>query len=506
MIVISPSGVHPRALLRRLALMIVSGTAAVALVAFAAPPASAASDPKLATKLSSVMRDPRVQHARSGAVVLDAKDGSQLWGRYSASALTPASNTKILTAATALHVLGPGYRFKTEVIRRANLTSDGVLHGRLYLKGYGDPTTRQADFAALAQQVRDSGIRRVTDKLIIDSTFFDSVRYNPNWSTVYASDYYAAQISALTVAPNADLDSGTMIIKYAPGNRGKPAKITTVPAAAASYVKIVNKTTTSARGTSTTFWAHRAYGTNTITVSGRVPQGRATGSWQITVDKPELYAGAVFRAELAKVGVTIAGGTQLLRIPDKWHHLVAVDRSMPLSQLLVPFLKLSNNMHAEALTKTMGTLKGHRGNWAEGLSYTKAYLKSTGALMTGVVLVDGSGLTRRNKLNARGLGRFLYKIQRETWWPVFNAALPIAGNPDRMVGGTLRHRMNGTPAAYNAHAKTGTLTGVTALSGYVTGADGRRYIFAMLSNYTGMTPRPVENTFVIALAGWRGSA
>jgi serine-type D-Ala-D-Ala carboxypeptidase/endopeptidase (penicillin-binding protein 4) len=510
MIVIAPSvhpasTVGPRRPLRRLAAVIISGTAAVVTLAIAAQPASAAADPALATKLAAVMRDSRVQHARSGAIVLDAKDGSQLYGRYVDRALTPASNTKILTAATALHVLGPSYRFKTEVVRRARLSTDGVLHGRLYLKGYGDPTTTQADFASLARQVRGYGIRRVTDKLIVDSTFFDSVRYSPNWSTVYASDYYAAQISALTVAPNADLDSGTMIIKYTPGSYGKRAKISTVPAAAATYVKIVNKTTTSARGTGTTFWAHRGYGTNTITVSGRVPLGRAAGSWQITVDKPELYAGAVFRAELAKIGVTIAKGTQMLPIPDEWHRLVAVDRSMPLSQLLVPFLKLSNNMHAEALTKTMGTLRGRRGNWADGLSYTKAYLKSTGASMTGIMLVDGSGLTRRNKLTPLALGRFLYRIQRETWWPVFNAALPIAGNTTRLVGGTLRHRMNGTKAANNAHAKTGTLTGVTALSGYVTGADGRRYVFTMLSNYSGSSPRPVENTFVITLAGWRRS-
>jgi D-alanyl-D-alanine carboxypeptidase/D-alanyl-D-alanine-endopeptidase (penicillin-binding protein 4) len=226
----------------------------------------------------------------------------------------------------------------------------------------------------------------------------------------------------------------------------------------------------------------------------------------ITVDRPELYAGAVFRAELAKAGVTIAGGTAIAPIPDASHRLVAVDRSMPLSQLLVPFMKLSNNMHAEALTKTMGTLKGRPGNWADGLSYTKAYLKSTGAPMAGVVLVDGSGLTRRNKLTPRALARFLDKIQDETWWPTFDRALPVAGNTQRMVGGTLRHRMNGTKAANNAHAKTGTLSGVTALSGYVTGADGRRYVFSMLSQYTGSTPRPVENTFVVTLAGWRRSA
>jgi D-alanyl-D-alanine carboxypeptidase/D-alanyl-D-alanine-endopeptidase (penicillin-binding protein 4) len=496
--------VTPASPVRRVALIIVSTALAIALSPIVGASASPAGDLALVTRLNSVMKDFRVRHATSGAIVLDAKDGGQLYGRYADRAVTPASNTKILTAATALHVLGPGYRFKTEVIRRAQLGADGVLRGQLYLKGYGDPTTMQADFAGLARQVRAAGVRQVTGTLIVDSTFFDSVRYNPNWSTAYASDYYAAQISALTVAPNADYDSGTTIISYAAGSRGNRAKITTVPAAAAKYVKIVNKTTTSARGTPTSFWAHRAYGTNTITVGGRVPAGRS-GSWMITVDKPELYAGAVFRAELGKAGVTIAGGTAIGQTPAASRRLVAVDRSMPLSQLLVPFMKLSNNMHAEALTKTMGTLKGSPGNWADGLSYTKAYLKSTGAPMAGVVLVDGSGLTRRNKLTPRALARFLDKVQDETWWPTFDHALPVAGNTKRMVGGTLRHRMNGTKAANNAHAKTGTLSGVTALSGYVTGADGRRYVFSMLSQYSGSTPRPVENTFVVTLAGWRRS-
>jgi D-alanyl-D-alanine carboxypeptidase/D-alanyl-D-alanine-endopeptidase (penicillin-binding protein 4) len=175
---------------------------------------------------------------------------------------------------------------------------------------------------------------------------------------------------------------------------------------------------------------------------------------------------------------------------------------MPLRKLLQPFLKLSNNMHAEALTKAMSAATGGPGSWTDGLHHTLAYLASIGTPMSHVKLVDGSGLTRANKITTRAMATVLWEVRSEAWFGDFYAALPVAGNRNRSVGGTLRSRMNGTRAANNAHAKTGTLTGVTALSGYVRGRDGRLYVFSMLSNYTGSTPRPVENTLVVALANW----
>jgi D-alanyl-D-alanine carboxypeptidase/D-alanyl-D-alanine-endopeptidase (penicillin-binding protein 4) len=470
----------------------------------AAPVAAAAArpDPALSKKLGSVMSDSRVRKATSSAAVFDAGTGAELYARWGSRGTTPASNTKIFTAVAAMKTLGPGYRFKTEVIRRGSVRK-GVLDGRLYLKGYGDPTARVSDYTSLAKQVRARGITRVTGALVADATFFDGTRYNPSWSTGYASSYYAAQTSALTVAPNSDLDSGTILLSYKPGTRGKAARVSVTPAAAAKYVTISNKTTTTAKGTSTTFSAKRAVGSNKITVTGRVALGRSTASTLITVNRPDLYAAAVFRAELSKVGVRVDGKTTALATPASSRHRLARDTSMTVSQLLVPFLKLSNNMHAEALTKTMGTLKGRPGSWSGGLAFTLAYARSLGAPMAGVKLVDGSGLTRSNKITTRAMGVLLYRVQKEQWFPAFYAALPVAGNPARMTGGTLRNRMKGTRAANNAHAKTGSLTGVTALSGYVKGADGRRYAFSMLSQYSGSSPRPVENTLVQTLAAWR---
>ena len=214
-----------------------------------------------------MLKDSRVTKGRTSAVVFDAATGSELFQRSGSRATMPASNTKIVTAAAALHTLGPDYRFRTQVIRRAKITGS-TLDGRLYLKGYGDPTARVSDYAALAQRVRAAGIRTVTGKLIVDATYFDSVRYNPTWRTGYADDYYAAEISALTLAPNADYDSGTVIIKYKAGSVGKKAKITTSPAAAASYLSLKNLTTTGKKGTSTSFSASRAQGAKTITAAG----------------------------------------------------------------------------------------------------------------------------------------------------------------------------------------------------------------------------------------------
>lgn len=494
------SSSSPARRLRRTSLLVVTTALGVSLGVSLTPPAQASVDKKLQTRLSSVLHDSR-SRTESGVAVLDARTGELLYGRQATRSRMPASNTKILTAVAALHTLGPDYRFSTAVIRRGSVRH-GVLNGRLYLKGYGDPTTRPSDYAALARQVKAVGITKVNGRLIADGTFFDSERYNPGWATSYASEYYAGQIAALTLAPNTDYDTGTVLVKYRARGRDKRATVMTSPAAAARYVHIVNRTSSGPKSSSTTLTARRSAGTNTITVKGRV-RGGTYGETLVTVDTPELYAAAVFRAELSKLKITVTGSSRLGATPPTKRKQVARDTSMPLSELLVPFMKLSINMHAETLTKTMGTRKGRPGNWRDGLSLTTGYLRQLKVPMQGVTLSDGSGLTRRNQVTPIALATVLVKVRRERWWPVFDASLPVAGHDSHFTGGTLRHRMSRTRAANNAHAKTGTLTGVTALSGYVTGRDGRRYAFSMVSNYAGASPRPVENSLVVALADWR---
>lgn len=475
--------------------------AAVLMAGPVAPPAHAAQDAKLVREVKAVLADSRVQKARVGVVIRDADTGEYLYRRSSTTALTPASNMKLVTAGAAMAELGRGYRFHTDVYG-ARPNGAGVLSGDLYLKGYGDPTTMESDYRALARSVAAAGVKKVSGRLVADATWFDNQRYSPSWSTSYQSEYYAAQISALTAAPNTDYDAGTIIVGFKPATKvGARPTITVTPRAAAKYVKIVNKASTKSSG-STTIGVRRSSGTNTITVSGSIAKGRSAGREWVTVNDPKLLAATVFRAELTKAGVAVSGSTASGRTPGGKQRL-ARDYSMTLDKLLVPFLKLSNNAHAETLTKTMGREKSGKGTWSAGLARTRAWLRSQGVDTSTVRLVDGSGLARANKLTATSLSTVLVRVRKASWFSSYYTALPIAGVNSHMTGGTLRHRMDGTAADGNAHAKTGTLTGVTALSGYVRDRDGRFHAFVMVSNYTGSSPRPVEDKLVVAIARHR---
>lgn len=486
--------------IRPLARVLLGSGLSLALLASPAlmPSASASpKDPKLAAKVASVMKDSRTRG--TGLRIVDATDGTRIYTHDSTVAKIPASNTKLLTGAAALDILGTGFRFRTQVLSPAAPKSGKVAS--LTLRGGGDPTTLESDYATLAKQVKASGVRSVSGRLVVDDTYFDQVNYNPTWSTSYLSDYYAAQVSALTLSPDTDYDAGTVIIKASARKKGQSATLSVTPASAKGALRLVNRTTTTTSG-STWISLSRKKGTNTITVSGRIRIGASSRDW-VTVDKPELVAATVFRTQLAKQGIKVAGGT-VQGGTAKNSRVLATDTSMTLGKLMIPFMKLSNNMHAEALTKTIARKRtGKPGSWPAGTAAITSWLKSQKIDTTGLVLRDGSGLTRSNRITPIMMTRALVTFRKKSWFSTFRTSLPVAGSTNRMTGGTLSKRMRGTAGAGRVLAKTGTLTGVTALSGYITGRDGRVYAFSMISNYSGSTPRPVEDKVAATVAGWR---
>jgi D-alanyl-D-alanine carboxypeptidase/D-alanyl-D-alanine-endopeptidase (penicillin-binding protein 4) len=154
----------------------------------------------------------------------------------------------------------------------------------------------------------------------------------------------------------------------------------------------------------------------------------------------------------------------------------------------------------------MGAVAEAEGTWPAGLGVATDYAKSVGVDTSTIRLSDGSGLSRKVNVTADSITDLLIGVQKEPWWQQWYDALPIAGNADRFTGGTLRNRMRNTPAANNLHGKTGSLTGVTSLSGYVTTADGRKLAFAMISNNYLVSPRSIEDAVGVTLASWSDQA
>lgn len=464
----------------------------------ATPPAASQADPvaSLTADLNAILANPGAA-GETASVQVTTAAGEVLYSHESERRLNPASNMKLFTSSTALDVLGLNFRFGTDVSTNGR-SSHGVLRGNLYLRGRGDPTLLASDYDAMAASVARSGVRAVTGRLVADDTYFDHVRLGSSWAWDDEPYYYSQQASALTVSPDTDYDNGTVIVETRPGARaGAKPVLKVVPAT--GYVHLINRATTVA-GTTDTISVDREHGSNNIIVTGSIGTGHtdADQSWA-TVFEPTGYAADVFRRALARHGVRVAGRTGYAATPPGARKLATHD-SMPLSQMYIPFLKLSNNGHAEVLVKTMGQVVSHEGSWDAGLQVIADRLASFGVDPAVIQQVDGSGLSRMDLVPADQITHLLVAAQRKPWFSIWYNALPIAGNPDRLVGGTLRNRLGGTPAA-GMHGKTGSLTGVTALSGYVTDADGQRLIFSVVQNgYVHFNAKIIEDQIAIRVA------
>ncbi|MFI0408327.1 D-alanyl-D-alanine carboxypeptidase/D-alanyl-D-alanine-endopeptidase [Actinomadura sp. 3N508] len=451
-------------------------------------------DGELGRDLDAALKDRRLKGAKAGVVVRDARSGSVLYDRDGGGRLMPASNNKLPTSAAAFGILGTDYRFRTTV-------STGG--GNLYLKGTGDTTMRAADYGRLAAAVAEKGVKEVKGDLVADDTWFDADRVPDGWEPDDLQYAYAARTSALTVSPNADFDAGSIEVRVAASRPGRRVKAGLHPAT--GTVKIDNRATTGPRGSSPTLAVKRRNGSGTIRITGRFPAGAPKARVLRTVERPTLYAGDVFRRALKAHGVRVAGETRRGRTPADAETL-ATRTSMPLSRLAKPFMKLSNNVMAETLVKAIGRKVAGEGSWAAGLPAVTAHAGRLGADTSQITMTDGSGLARSNRVTPRFLSTLLGNAREQAWFDAWYASLPVAGKPGKLTGGTLAKRMRGTAAEGNVHAKTGTLTGVTALSGYVRGRDGRLLVFSTVFNgYAGSAPKDIEDKIAVRLAGVRGS-
>jgi len=450
--------------------------------------------------IDEILKDPRLQGATTVVSIREAATGEVVYSHLGDTRVHPASVMKLLTGAAAFETLGEGHTFKTELYMDGRIES-GVLHGNLYLRGRGDPTLTKNDLKAFVSELKAKGISSIAGNVYGDDTWYDDIRLSQdlNWSD---EPYYTgSQVSALTLSPNDDYDAGTVIVEVNPAKKsGQAGQVAMVPAN--NYLTVVNKTQTVAKKGKKSITVERQHGTNTFIVSGTIPEGSTKTRTWASVWEPTNYTISIFKKTIEELGITFSTAPKVERKKvTKGATLLTSKNSMPLHELFIPFMKLSNNGHAEVLVKEMGRTIGGEGSWDKGLSIIEATLSTLGLDTKNMLLRDGSGMSHKNLVTANEVTKLLYTAQTKPWYPAFLNALPVAGNGERFVGGTLRNRMTGTTAAGNVQAKTGALNGVTALSGYVTTKDGEILTFSiMINNYLSDTTPEILDRIAIALA------
>lgn len=427
------------------------------------------------TRIDQLMTDPVLNGASVSLMVRDVHSGKTIYQHNAQSRLIPGSSIKLLTTAAAIDILGTQYRFSTQLLSTGS-QQDSRLVGDLYLKGMGDPSIQWSDYQALAAKLAQKGIKQVQGDIVFDDSFFDSERLGVDWAHDDESTYYGAQISALTLSPNTDFDAGTLLVTAkAPKAAGLPVEVEISPPS--TLVQLNNRAVSG----SGTYGLNRQHGTNLLQLTGAVAPGNQTQKL-VSVWEPTQLVANLFEQALAQQGIKVTGQRVIGGLTPVSATLLATHESAPLQELLTPLLKLSNNNMSEVLLKTMGRKTADAGTAAAGVAAVTDFLKYHGLDTTNFKQVDGSGLSRRNLLSTQDLTDLLLIANKQPWFNTWYNALPIAGNADRMIGGTLRNRLRGTAAENNLHAKTGSLSGVSSLSGYITDAEGHRLAFSMVTN------------------------
>ena len=432
---------------------------------------------QLKASLDTALNDPALDGAQVSFVAIDLDDGTLLADSGGDSLINPASNAKLITSAAALDALKPEYRFKTEYYVQGTLR-DGTLNGNLVVKGFGDPTIVSERMMKVVNELSLFGIERITGGIIVDDTFFDSVEEARGWELEDAPDRaYAAPVSALMANYNA-----VAIYVRPAAEAGRPAIVKvdpptdTVTLNAALSTELLGRgmrVVSDKRGT-----AHDVDGT-VITVEGSISVREAPFRIYRRVWDPARHFGATLLTFLEQRGVKVGRRSITKAAVPAGARLVLVDRSEALSEVVADLNHYSNNIIAETLIKTIGAeVMGAPGTFDNGLLVARRYLEDKVGLQAGsYVFNNGSGLNDVNRFTARQLVRLLGTITRDYELSTeYTTSLAVAG-----TRGTIGFRMKDTPARRRLRAKTGTLQGVSALSGYVVQPNGHVVAFSILS-------------------------
>lgn len=415
---------------------------------------------QLKTAIDQVINRPQFRRARWGILIESLlPNTTPLYSHNAESFFIPASNVKLLTTAAALHQLGANYRIRTSVYQLAR--------GILRVVGRGDPSLQDAQLQDLAQQLRRQGIRNV-QQLIVDDQYFQDDNLNLTWDWQDLQSDYGTAASSLILHQNA------VELTLSPQQIGQKLRVSWTDKIASRQWQVENTALTSARGTPNSLRVTAVLGQPLLQIKGQLAVDAEPEIIGLPILNPSQYFLESFRATLLAQGISV---TQAFVKQDRNGGLeVASVESPPLSTLLVETNQASNNLYAEVLLRTLGV--SNSSDTAElGIKKVKEILTVLNVNPESYNLIDGSGLSRQNLVSPEAIVQTLKGMAQTPEASIYRASLARAG-----ISGTLRQRFLHTPVEGNLQAKTGTLTGVSALSGYLDVPGFQPLVLSLLIN------------------------
>jgi serine-type D-Ala-D-Ala carboxypeptidase/endopeptidase (penicillin-binding protein 4) len=428
---------------------------------------------ELKSKLDKIVHNEFFKKSSIAVDIYDLKEEKSLYEWNKKLLLHPASNMKLLTTATALYFLGPDYDFETKVFYTGSI-ENSVLNGDLYVQGGCDPDFTSKDLSALVTKIKELGINKITGSIYGDVSAMDALYWGSGWMW---DDDPSTDLPYMTPL---NINSNTIVVKVSPLTDGN-TKVTLSPQS--SFFNVINKSATYGKDSTklsiTRDWMNK---TNDILIDGFISPKSKGVTEEFNVCKSPFYFLTLLKEELAKQNISIGDSLALKDVPAD--ATLAASEKRKFGEVIVNLNKTSDNLSAEMTLRAIALKTfGKPATADKGILMVDSLIALSGLHPSDYNLVDGSGLSQYNDVSAEmlaGVLKFIYKNKPELYKVLYNS-FPIAG-----VDGSLSSRMKNTAAANNVHAKTGTLSGISALSGYVTTKNNHPLVFSIIiQNYVG---------------------
>ena len=402
-----------------------------------------------------------------GIVVQQAHARQPIISQNARQSLNPASTIKLLTTLVGLETLGPAYRWKTEAYLDGKL-EDGVLHGNLVFKGYGDPKLTIEQFWLWLHELRQRGLREIRGDVVLDHSFFEAINHDP-------AEFDHDPARAYNVGPDALLlNFNTLHLRLIPDAGQTSALLEPDLYGYTISNRIATDIQLPCNGGDT--YTARLEG-RSILLEGTIPAGCGEVENHFSLLPHGEYFFAVFSALWKELGGTVQGKLSTGSAPTSQAPF-ATRLSPPLSEVIRDINKFSNNTMARQLFLTLGAADGIPGNIAGGAAAVRQWLDKQQLQFPELVLENGAGLSRTERISAQHLADILQRAARSPFSAELAASLPILG-----MDGTVKKRFKDSAIAGHAHLKTGTLEGVKSIAGYVHAQSGKQWIVVFIINH-----------------------